>query len=92
MTAKCFSPEFGFPPTAQYPGPRLAAIIVDLSEDLRSREELSLDHLLKNTRILMSTVAHEIRNLSSAVLVVHKNLVTNEGARNERRFSGLWGA
>lgn len=55
-------------------GPRLAAIIVDLSEDLRSREELSLDHLLKNTRILMSTVAHEIRNLSSAVLVVHKNL------------------
>jgi two-component system, LuxR family, sensor kinase FixL len=55
-------------------GPRLAAIIVDLSEDLRNREELSLDHLLKNTRILMSTVAHEIRNLSSAVLVVHKNL------------------
>ena len=55
-------------------GPRLAAIIVDLSEDLRNREELSLDHLLKNTRILMSTVAHEIRNLSGAVLVVHKNL------------------
>ena len=45
-------------------GPRLAAIIVDLSEDLRSREELSLDHLLKNSRILMGTVAHEIRNLS----------------------------
>jgi two-component system, LuxR family, sensor kinase FixL len=55
-------------------GPRLAAIVVDLSEDLRNREELSLEHLLKNTRILMSTVAHEIRNLSSAVLVVHKNL------------------
>ena len=28
-------------------GPRLAAIIVDLSEDLRSREDLSLDYLLK---------------------------------------------
>jgi two-component system, LuxR family, sensor kinase FixL len=55
-------------------GSRLAAIVVDLSEDLRNREELSLDHLLKNTRILMSTVAHEIRNLSSAVVVVHKNL------------------
>src|SRR5580658_5394904 len=54
-------------------GPRLAAIIVDLSEDLRSREDLSLDHLLKNTRILMSAVAHEIRNLCGAVLVVHKN-------------------
>jgi two-component system, LuxR family, sensor kinase FixL len=55
-------------------GPRLAAIIVDLSEDLRNREELSLDHLLKNSRILMSTVAHEIRNLSGAVLVIHRNL------------------
>ena len=55
-------------------GPRLAAIVVDLSEDLRNREDLSLDHLLKNSRILMSTVAHEIRNLSGAVLVVYKNL------------------
>jgi two-component system, LuxR family, sensor kinase FixL len=55
-------------------GPRLAAIIVDLSEDLRNREDLSLDYLLKNTRILMSAVAHEIRNLCGAVLVVHKNL------------------
>ena len=55
-------------------GPRLAAIVVDLSEDLRNREDLSLDYLLKNTRILMSAVAHEIRNLCGAVLVVHKNL------------------
>jgi two-component system sensor kinase FixL len=55
-------------------GPRLAAIVVDLSEDLRNREDLSLDYLLKNTRILMSAVAHEIRNLCGAVLVVYKNL------------------
>src|SRR5207302_6850809 len=55
-------------------GPRLAAIVVDLSEDLRSREDLSLDYLLKNSRILMSAVAHEVRNLCGAVLLVHKNL------------------
>jgi len=55
-------------------GPRLSAIIVDLSEDLRDREDLSLDHLLKNTRILMGAVAHEIRNLCGAVRVVHRNL------------------
>jgi len=55
-------------------GPRLAAIVVDLSDDLRTREDLSLEHLLKNARILMSAVAHEIRNLCSAALVVHKNL------------------
>jgi two-component system, LuxR family, sensor kinase FixL len=72
-------------------GTRLAAIIVDLSEDLRSREELSLDHLLKNTRILMSTVAHEIRNLSSAVLVVHKNLSRMKELETSEDFRALGG-
>jgi two-component system sensor kinase FixL len=55
-------------------GKTLAAIIVDVSDDLRNREDLSLDYLLKNTRILMSAVSHEIRNLCGAALVVHKNL------------------
>jgi len=72
-------------------GTRLAAIVVDLSEDLRSREELSLDHLLKNTRILMSTVAHEIRNLSSAVLVVHKNLSRMKELETSEDFRALGG-
>jgi len=72
-------------------GTRLAAIVVDLSEDLRSREELSLDHLLKNTRILMSTVAHEIRNLSSAVLVVHKNLSRMKELETNEDFRALGG-
>ncbi|HXW93131.1 MAG TPA: ATP-binding protein [Terriglobales bacterium] len=70
-------------------GPRLAGIIVDLSEDLRNREDLSLDHLLKNTRILMSAVAHEIRNLSGAVLVVHKNLSRIPELRTNEDFSAL---
>jgi two-component system sensor kinase FixL len=72
-------------------GPRLAAIVVDLSEDLRNREELSLDHLLKNTRILMSTVAHEIRNLSGAVLVVHKNLSRIKALETNEDFRALGG-
>ncbi len=70
-------------------GPRLAAIIVDLSEDLRNREDLSLDHLLKNSRILMSTVAHEIRNLSGAVLVVHKNLSRIRELQTNEDFRAL---
>jgi two-component system, LuxR family, sensor kinase FixL len=72
-------------------GSRLATIIVDLSEDLRNREDLSLDHLLKNSRILMSTVAHEIRNLSSAVLVVHKNLSRMEELEGNEDFRALGG-
>jgi two-component system sensor kinase FixL len=72
-------------------GQRLAAIIVDLSEDLRNREDLSLDHLLKNTRILMSTVAHEIRNLSGAVLVVYKNLSRIKELETSEDFRALGG-
>lgn len=55
-------------------GPRLAAVVVDLSEDLQSRDELSLDHLLKHARVVMSAITHEIRNLSSAARMVHTNL------------------
>lgn len=73
--------------TAQ--GPRLAAIIVDLSEELRDREDLSLDYLLKNTTILMGAVAHEIRNISGAVLVVHKNLSRLPGLENNEDFRAL---
>src|SRR5207247_11013527 len=70
-------------------GPRLAAIVVDLSEDLRSREDLSLDHLLKNSRILMSAVAHEVRNLCSAVLVVEKNLSRLSELQHNEDFQAL---
>jgi len=55
-------------------GTRLAAVVVDLSEDLRNREDLSLDHLLKSSRILVSAMAHEVRNLCGAAVVLHKNL------------------
>jgi two-component system, LuxR family, sensor kinase FixL len=70
-------------------GPRLAAIVVDLSEDLRNRQDLSLDYLLKNTRILMSAVAHEIRNLCGAVLVVHKNLSRVKELESNEDFKAL---
>jgi two-component system, LuxR family, sensor kinase FixL len=70
-------------------GPRLAAIIVDLSEDLRDREDLSLDHLLKSTKILMGAVAHEIRNVCGAVLAVHKNLSRLPALQGNEDFRAL---
>jgi two-component system, LuxR family, sensor kinase FixL len=70
-------------------GNRLAAIIVDLSEDLRNREDLSLDYLLKNTRILMSAVSHEIRNLCGAALVVHTNLAKVDILQDNADFEAL---
>jgi len=70
-------------------GNRLAAIFVDLSEELRSREDLTLDNLLTNTRILMSAVSHEIRNLCGAALVVHKNLTKVSELRGNADFEAL---
>ena len=70
-------------------GPRLAAIIVDLSEDLRDREDLSLDHLLKSTKILMGAVAHEIRNVCGAVLAAHRNLSRLPALRGNEDFRAL---
>lgn len=70
-------------------GGRLAAIVVDLSEDLRNREDLSLDYLLRNTRILMSAISHEIRNLCGAALVVHKNLTRVTALQGNADFDAL---
>ena len=70
-------------------GPRLAAVVVDLSEDLRDREDLSLDYLLKNSRILVGAMAHEVRNLSAAALVVHKNLSRVAELQHNEDFQAL---
>jgi len=55
-------------------GSRLAAMVVDTSEDLRTREEFSLHQLLAASRILVGAVSHEVRNVCGAIAVVHENL------------------
>src|SRR5580704_2714876 len=55
-------------------GARLAAMVVDGSEDLRNREELSLHQLLAGSRILIGAVSHEIRNVCGAIAMAHANL------------------
>jgi two-component system, LuxR family, sensor kinase FixL len=70
-------------------GLHLAAIVVDLSEELRSREDLSFEHLLRSARVLMNAVAHETRNICSAALVVHKNLSQLEELRGTDDFEAL---
>jgi two-component system, LuxR family, sensor kinase FixL len=53
---------------------RLAGILVDTSEDVRERERETFRHLTDSTRLLAGAVAHEIRNLCSAIRVVTSNL------------------
>jgi two-component system sensor kinase FixL len=58
-------------------GPRLAAVVVDVSEDLRNREESSLQQFMAGSRIVVASVCHEIRNLCGAIGVVNANLGRN---------------
>jgi PAS domain S-box-containing protein len=55
-------------------GPRLAAMLVDSSEDLRDNEESSFHHLLVASRLAVGAVSHEIRNVCGAISVVYENL------------------
>lgn len=70
-------------------GPRLAAVVVDASEELRSREECSLQQLLDGSRILVGAVCHEIRNICSAIAVVHANLGRGSGLKASEDFEAL---
>jgi len=51
-------------------GRHLAAIVVDISEEVRDRERENFRHLLDYNRLLASAVSHEIRNMCSAAAVV----------------------
>ena len=55
-------------------GMRLAAIIVDSSEEMRAREEQSFLQLSEGSRIAAAAVFHEVRNFCSAMSVLSANL------------------
>jgi two-component system sensor kinase FixL len=70
-------------------GPRLAAILSDVTEQLRDREESGLRQLLSSSRIIAGAVSHEIRNLAAAGSVVYQNLTTYPGVRDNADFIAL---
>jgi two-component system sensor kinase FixL len=70
-------------------GPRLAALVVDASEELREREEASLEQLMASSRILVSAVSHEVRNVCGAIGIIHENLVRNGTLIGNKDFEAL---
>ena len=70
-------------------GPRMAALVVDASEELRQREELSLEQLMAGSRILVGAVSHEIRNVCSTINVVYENLVRGSRLNGNQDFEAL---
>jgi len=73
-TGEAFLADIWFSTYSTTAGSRLAAMVVDASEDLRNREELSLHQLLAGSRILVAAVSHEIRNVCGAIAMAHTNL------------------
>lgn len=70
-------------------GPRLAAMVLDTSEDLRTREEASLHQLSLGSRILMSAVSHEIRNVCGSIALVHESLARSGEIAGNKDFEAL---
>jgi PAS domain S-box-containing protein len=70
-------------------GSRLAAMILDASEELRTREESSLHQMLTGSRIAVGAVSHEIRNVCGAIAVVHQNLLRSELPAQNKDFEAL---
>ena len=70
-------------------GSRLAAMVIDTSEDLRTREESNLHQVLAASRILVGAVSHEIRNLCGAIAMVQTNLARDGNLAQNRDFEAL---
>ncbi len=70
-------------------GKRLAAIIVDSSEELRDREEQGLRQLFRGNRIAAAAVSHEVRNFCSAMMLLCANLRDRHGLAGDADLQGL---
>ena len=70
-------------------GPRLAAIVVDSSEEMRDREEQGLQQLMRGNRIAAAAVSHEVRNLCSAISLICSNLSDKQALIHDDDFQGL---
>jgi len=55
-------------------GVKLVAVVADISEQMRDREELGLRQLLTSSSIIAGAVSHEIRNLAAAAELLYNNI------------------
>ena len=70
-------------------GKRLAAIVVDSSDEMREREEQGLRHLLTGNRIATAAIAHEVRNFCEAMSMLCEDLRERRGLAGDESLSGL---
>jgi len=70
-------------------GLRLAAMVMDASEELRIHEVSGLHQLLAGSRIAIGAVSHEIRNVCRAITDVHRSLARNPAFATSKDFEAL---
>ena len=70
-------------------GPRLAAMVLDTSEDLRTHEESSFHQMLTSSRIMVAAISHEVRNVCGAIALVHENLSRGGQLEDNKDFETL---
>ncbi len=70
-------------------GKRLAAIVVDSSEEMRDREERGLNQLLTGNEIVAAAMAHEVRNVCEAMAMLCEDLRERYGLAQDKTFRGL---
>lgn len=72
-------------------GLRLAAIAVDISDEVREREERNLKQLLDNNRIIAGAVSDELRNICGAAALTYSNLKRVPGLTANNDFHAMGG-
>ncbi len=70
-------------------GKRLAAIVVDSSDEMRYREELGLDQLLTGNDLVVAAMAHELRNACEAMAMLCDDLDERFRLASDKAFRGL---
>jgi signal transduction histidine kinase len=70
-------------------GARIAAIIVDISEEMRDREEQNLRRLHAANRITAAAVSHELRNLCSAISLLGAHVGRRHNLTLDEDFQAL---
>ena len=84
-----FSAQVWFSSYLTPQGPRLAAIVVDCSEEMRDREEQGLRQLIRGNRIAAAAVAHEVQNFCSAISLLCSNIKAKYSIGHDDDFQGL---
>lgn len=88
-SGEAFLADICFSTYPTHSGPRFAAMILDASEELRTREESSLHQMLAGSRIAVSAVSHEVRNICGAITAVHQNLSRTNAFPGNKDFDAL---